>query len=359
METIQQTSHAPRDCPPEIYHYCSVASFFGIVSSRSIWLSNSMDMNDLSEMKYLKGQVTGFVRRLGRWLSVPQNSAVYQTYAQFFDEVTPYSAQIQSQLLFLQEKLGTSIVHNILEAVIAQIEQPVYYEDVPFIACFSSEKDLLSQWVKYAHSGTGICIGFDTGKLMQLLDKTNAAYSIGSLELPPFSLNPICYDPAQCAAYVQKEFAEFMQNVFLWTDEVLNARNISCLPPEMMNGPLQAQLKAYVDDFSILVLRKAGLFKHYGFAEEAEYRLMTTDPLLFDQHFLQQRTLPIECHYINDKIRTHITLDLKDLWEEGLITSVTIGPAYKGSTVDLEYFIRTRLSEKTRIYYSSIPFRLS
>lgn len=348
----------PQENLPEIiYHYCSAASFYGIVQSRSIWLSSSLDMNDLSETKFLKHQIVQYIRKIKHAI-MAEESSLRPSSRLFSSDFDRPEQSLKEKLTFLQERLGLQTLSDLLDSLVAQALEPIFPEDVPYIASFSREKDLLSQWVKYGHGGTGICIGFDTRRLMQLIQKANTSHNPCLSEFPLFSLHPISYDPKACDEYIQSEFERLLQNVCEWTELILKTRRISYIRQEDLDESMMIQLNAFVDDFSILSLRRAGLFKHEGFEEEAEYRLMTIDPLLFDQHILQARTLPVECHYINDKIRTHITLDLSGQWDKGLIKSVATGPAYKGNLIDIEYFVRTQIHPDAQFFQSSIPFRL-
>ncbi|HVK99406.1 MAG TPA: DUF2971 domain-containing protein [Dongiaceae bacterium] len=99
-----------------LYHYCSAASFHGIVSNASIWLSAMTQSNDSLEGKLVLDAMNRCAQR---------------------------------------DKLGQSETDRILWAM-RQIEQVV---DAMAI-CMSTASDLLSQWRGYAQDGTGFAIGF-------------------------------------------------------------------------------------------------------------------------------------------------------------------------------------------------------
>jgi hypothetical protein len=106
-----------------LYHYCSVDVFVNILKTHSIWLTHAREMNDFHEdilfRKPLKTALQSFVNR-----SEPER----QLLQQIVDEYTKRA-------------------------------------DFPYVACFSRDKDMLSQWRAYADDGKGVAIGLNLGKL--------------------------------------------------------------------------------------------------------------------------------------------------------------------------------------------------
>jgi hypothetical protein len=108
-----------------IYHYCPPSSFVEIVRSRTIWLSASYALNDISERSW------GY---------------------SIFGKVTDR----------LRETVGAEFVD--------QITRPVavgYLHGMQMIGCFSLDGDMLSQWRAYAQDGEGFAIGFSP-KLIEM-----------------------------------------------------------------------------------------------------------------------------------------------------------------------------------------------
>ena len=106
-----------------LYHYCSVDVFVNILKTHSIWLTHAREMNDFHEdilfRKPLKTALQSFVNR-----SEPER----QLLQQIVDEYTKRA-------------------------------------DFPYVACFSRDKDMLSQWRAYADNGKGVAIGVKLGEL--------------------------------------------------------------------------------------------------------------------------------------------------------------------------------------------------
>jgi hypothetical protein len=108
-----------------IYHYCPPSAFIEIVRSRSIWLSASYALNDISERSW---GYTIFGKVVGK----------------------------------LREKTGDEFIERLSQPVSAG-----YFYSMQMIGCFSLDGDMLSQWRAYAGDGEGFAIGF-VPRLMQL-----------------------------------------------------------------------------------------------------------------------------------------------------------------------------------------------
>lgn len=100
-----------------IYHYCSMEAFKEILSSKSIWLSDSMFMNDKYE---------------GRWID------------KIVEEVLESLEDDHSKEQLGQYKQQYNLLKN----------------KKAYMCCFSKESDKLSQWRAYADNASGIAIGF-------------------------------------------------------------------------------------------------------------------------------------------------------------------------------------------------------
>lgn len=105
----------------KLYHYCSIDSFFHIINSKSIWLSNSSQMNDSYENIWIE--------------------KYFNLIREEFKE-TKYNDLINCALDIYKLKSNPS-----------------------FIFCLSAHKDILSQWRAYSNDGSGVAIGFNMKNL--------------------------------------------------------------------------------------------------------------------------------------------------------------------------------------------------
>lgn len=102
-----------------LYHYCSVESFFQIIKSKTLWLSDAEYMNDSKEIIWI-------------------------------DEVVQKTIQ--------ELKKETDYKENALKLEVAYKKLK---HEKNYIISFSEEEDLLSQWRGYADDSAGVAIGFD------------------------------------------------------------------------------------------------------------------------------------------------------------------------------------------------------
>lgn len=106
-----------------LYHYCSVDAFVNILKTNSIWLTHAREMNDSREdtlfRKPLKIALQSFENR----------------------------SEPEKQLL-----------QRIVDEYVNRVE-------FPYVACFSRDEDMLSQWRAYGDNGKGVAIGIKLGAL--------------------------------------------------------------------------------------------------------------------------------------------------------------------------------------------------
>jgi Protein of unknown function (DUF2971) len=114
----------PEHSPAELFHYCGVDGFHGIVTGSKLWLSDILTLNDASEMLYARAIVDEVLRS--------QNSP---------PPWLPKGMISESEFLDLTSSWRT------------------------YVSCFCAEGDLLSQWQGYGARGGGIAIGFDPLRL--------------------------------------------------------------------------------------------------------------------------------------------------------------------------------------------------
>lgn len=106
-----------------IYHYCSVETFQKIIETNTIWLTHTRQTNDTDEgLRYISS-----LRSIVNSLSYTNDEEKY---------------------------IANAIFENHKERV-----------NFPYIGCFSTKPDLLSQWRAYGDDGKGVAIGFQVGKI--------------------------------------------------------------------------------------------------------------------------------------------------------------------------------------------------
>lgn len=148
-----------------LYHYCSVDSFFKIIESKSLWLSDINHMNDYREVRWAHEKILRSLRQLDK-----------------------DHGEGHAQLLLEHLRLNHTM---------------------HFICSFSCEGDLLSQWRAYAMDGTGIAIGFTDHGLPRAAHlphcNANPELSVGIYE--------VVYDEANQQAAIDSTLEKFMDRM--------------------------------------------------------------------------------------------------------------------------------------------------
>lgn len=120
-------SWSPRELPSKLFHYTTVEGFIGIITSRSLWASDMLSLNDASEASYPFRIITEALEA-GR-PGVPQE----------------HRRRFETQLTEYLFRMCT-----------------------PFVACFCEDGDLLSQWKGYGNGGEGFALGVSPSWLLSL-----------------------------------------------------------------------------------------------------------------------------------------------------------------------------------------------
>lgn len=190
-----------------LYHYTSAAGLKGIVESASIWASEYRFLNDSTEFTYGLTEFKKLYRRSAKQIEGADKvlGALIEAYVEAID-------------------IGYSV----------------------FIASFSLEGDLLSQWRGY-NGGKGFSVGFDGGWI-------NAC-----AEANGFRLAPVCYEPSEHSQVLRdkisllEKLAEEREREFVAAQE---------LARKWWN----------------LTLATIAVIKNRHFREEREYRLIKVVP---------------------------------------------------------------------------------
>lgn len=143
--------------PKVLYHYCDVDTFYKIIGSRNLWLTNYRFMNDPLEIQWAKKLVLNIVQELKA-----------ESNQKYFDTV---ANQLTLQM---------------------QIQQP-------YMHCSSIYADRLPLWLAYGGSGHGVVIGVRTSSLRL------------SHDLPHCNINPTIGTSIHQVIYNSKQQQEILR----------------------------------------------------------------------------------------------------------------------------------------------------
>lgn len=211
---------------------------------------------------------------------------------------------------------------------------------VPFVASFSDCGDLLGQWIAYANKGTGVCLGFDTEKLFEYSvdDPIDFLYPFNKINKDDILLIDVEYSKDKIESTIERMFNMFFRTYQEEKDKENSLKDLSIL-------------------FCGSIFRDSALYKHSGFQEEHEWRLISHCASQFSNSKLimsEHDNITFAC--INENIKSHITLDLTKNWDDGLICNIVLGSKFSGNEYDFEFFVNRNFPNEILIQRSQIPY---
>ncbi len=271
VQTVLETwSQRHREPPDVLYHYTSADGLIGILSSKSIWLTDLRHMNDLSELQYSRELVQ---KRFAARLELP----------------------------------GLSDIQKKFIGRISSSFDPFRSRHAVFSASFCEEGNLLSQWRAYRGRGGGYALGFDFFHLLRLLSR-------------PCVLRRVLYHENEQISVVDYVIGEFL--------DVLESEAKLRGAEEVTESFLPYLCQAFSDTIGELMF----CFKHPDFREEREWRLVhfaSVSPTSSRSKDLPRfrsydgNIIP----YVSVEFEKAITLSVDDTYGYGFpLAEVMIGP---------------------------------
>lgn len=232
---------------PELHHYTTFAGLKGITESNTLWATHFLDLNDSQEVVHLREPLTAVLNNVFREvLRTRQRESLR------LRRIISNEGGLERTALTTAE----AFVQTLYETTFGGMSSGPFAE--PFITSFCShgadqayerENGLLSQWRGYGKDG-GFCIVFDTAILSELLvqDEFKAYFyvhlNMGSAHyaVPDIPVETVFPDiPKFCGLY--------------------------------LNRMIDQKLEEAVELFTPFI-SGATLFKHQGFKEEREVRIV-------------------------------------------------------------------------------------
>lgn len=201
-----------------------------------------------------------------------------------------------------------------------------------FLSCFSLEADLLSQWCRYADDGRGVAICFDFGKL-HIPDKL----LLGAMNDEQIGFSPVIYDPDEQRQIIKSLVSEHEQ---LCEDYIKYPEKYEHSSPDVM--------KCYQ-----MLIGYSMVFKHPGFAEEKECRLI----------YAPWRGPAPAYHSKGGSLSPHFVFPFAFKNEHGqpeqcddVIIEIRLGPRNTSQAEDIQKFLTENGYTNVKITKSKIPY---
>lgn len=199
--------------PPVLYHYTDPAGLIGMMRTKEVWATDARFLNDSSEMTYVREIV----------VAAAASTAAQSAHARY------------------------------LCAKLAGIEAADLYQGSIYVASFSEQRDLLSQWRAYGGDGLGYGLGFATEPNLEAAHPSTA---FPALQVSKY--RKVIYDPS-CTGGA------------LWDAVVAIIR----LVDQVESGELAMQSSEQAYGSILRLLQQVyPTVKNEGFAEEDEWRIV-------------------------------------------------------------------------------------
>lgn len=276
--------------PKIIYHYCTIEAFLNILKSSQIYLSSTKYMTDSLESKWILRSLEKIEKQKNR---------------------------------VGLERIYISNIRSIISRPLGGI----------YIACFSSHKDMLSQWRGFAKDGSGIAIGFNANALKQA----------GILNMASFSnllLGKVLYDEISQEQVVNSVINYYMALINEEQEAQKKSQTVSSSKAkfsyERVTISQVLKDKNDYEDTVNLYIKKAAqaliflsyLLKNNTFSEEDEYRICYYGQIDFLNDFSSdEKSIIIDAlsfRTFNDKIIPYYPLNFNGC--KNLIQKIIMGP---------------------------------
>jgi hypothetical protein len=203
------------DVPPDtLYHYTDPGGLLGILNSKALWFSRSGFLNDTTEATHGLLLIKAILKE-----KLELKNTIFS----------------ESLLQTTESRIGTFLTSNY----------------APFITCFCERGDLLSQWRGYGSLGGGFAIGFRPNELEARVTTKGR----------PAVLAKVIYDIEHQKSYISRAIDAFCALADKW-----EAAGWEEEKDKLIEAADMGLRTALVDAFF--------RFKHPGFAEENEWRLI-------------------------------------------------------------------------------------
>lgn len=234
---------------PELFHYTNIAGLEGIIRTQTLWATHAAFLNDATEIRLfaerlptiLKPTIADGISKLAR---IPANQSLIAQRGGT-QEVT--------------EEVAPQIVAAIFNAIFGNQTTSPYVE--PFVTSFCTaatpliaQHGLLSQWRSYAKNG-GYAIVIDTARLESLLKEEAEKWPGNTL----FGGDAIYSDDED---KLRLELGQLIEEINTAINQWLQ------IPPDLQS----------LENLFYPLIQCACRYKHWGFREENEVRIISIRP---------------------------------------------------------------------------------
>lgn len=249
-----------------LYHYCGLDAFLSIIKNSTLCLSDIRKSNDYLECVYCRDKINEKIRG---FLEDDKEAL----------EAWDFGYNINSDLSM---------------------------DMISYVACFSENKDQLSQWRGYADNGAGIAVGFSRESFADLKEAAPSH----------ISFRKVIYD--------EKEQEKFIERIARESIKAMETRPVAQVAAELNQN--------YRLQFPVL--------KNASFEEEAEWRIIFNDSFSKRKRHVGKNILFSGIRYTvrEKRLVSYIEMDFSKL-KYNAIKEIWIGPKAEVEIQDILHLL--------------------
>lgn len=249
-----------------LYHYCGLDAFLSIIKNSTLWLSDIRKSNDYLECVYCRDKINEKIRG---FLEDDKEAL----------EAWDFGYNINSDLSM---------------------------DMISYVACFSENKDQLSQWRGYADNGAGIAVGFSRESFADLKEAAPSH----------ISFRKVIYD--------EKEQEKFIERIARDSIKAMETKPVAQVAAELNQN--------YRLQFPVL--------KNASFEEEAEWRIIFNDSFSKRKRHVGKNILFSGIRYTvrEKRLVSYIEMDFSKL-KYNAIKEIWIGPKAEVEIPDILHLL--------------------
>jgi len=314
------------------YHYTSLNAFYEIVTSRTFRLMSLTSSNDRAELYY---EPKDFISDFSTLSIVDSDTRLVEYYELFRDCLDEHSDEFMK---YFRAKRH------------------------PYAFCLSSKKDNLTHWDRYADRCAGVSIGLNV-KALEVFDMRMRLSGLGQTL---FHIGHALYSKEDILQQIRRDLLRISHLLDLnhHQNEVDTIKNpsINHLIPICLNVMDLAKKEAYCDEdeFRIYYEPKR-VHQILELIDDMKRDLDDSIYIYLRKHYLEfVKSLNIrdEKFAVTERgIRGYHELCLNEIWGNGVIPEVILGPMCVQNKKELRRFLDKNGLKGTQIIESSVPIR--
>ena len=249
-----------------LYHYCGLDAFLSIIKNSTLWLSDIRKSNDYLECVYCRDKINEKIRG------------------------------------FLEDDKEDLEAWNFGYNINSDLSMDM----ISYVACFSENKDQLSQWRGYADNGAGIAVGFSRESFADLKEAAPSHISFWK----------VIYD--------EKEQEKFIERIARESIKAMETKPVAQVAAELNQN--------YRLQFPVL--------KNASFEEEAEWRIIFNDSFSKRKRHVGKNILFSGIRYTvrEKRLVSYIEIDFSKL-KHNAIKEIWIGPKAEVEIQDIMHLL--------------------